>query len=65
MISSTKDLEPGMLFTTNGKDVWEVESFCEFPTVSMKNVRTAERTRGAVGSPILENFVPLTWSNKK
>jgi len=59
MISSVHSLTPGDLYTTDGKDVWEIESFCEHPTVTLKNVRTGERIGGAVGCRNVADFVPL------
>jgi hypothetical protein len=59
MIQSVHNLTPGDLFTTDGRDVWEIVSFCEHPTVTLKNVRTGETTYGAVGCRNLANFVPL------
>jgi len=59
MIDSTRNLEPGKLFTTGGKDVWEVDSFCTLPTVTLKNIRTGETTGGGVGCLNLKDFVPL------
>ncbi len=59
MISSTNDLNPGDLYTTDGKDVWIVQSFCEHPTVTMQNLRSDERVGGAVGSRNLKDFVKL------
>lgn len=59
MISSVCNLKPGDLYTTDGKDVWEIESLCEYPTVTLKNVRTGEQIGGAVGCRNVADFVPL------
>jgi len=59
MIYSTKGLEAGALYTSDGKDVWEVESFFEMPSVTLKNLRTGERMTGGVGCLNFTPFVPL------
>ena len=59
MISSTNDLKPGDLYTTDGKDVWIVQSFCEHPTVTMQNIRSGKSVGGAVGCRNLKDFVKL------
>lgn len=59
MIYSTEGLEAGALYTSDGKDVWEVESFFEMPSVTLKNLRTGERMTGGVGCLNFTPFVPL------
>jgi len=59
MIRSLQDITVRDLFTTSGSDVWEVESFCEHPTITLRNVRTGEQCGGAVGCRNLRDFVPL------
>jgi len=59
MINSTEGLEPGALYTSDGKDVWEVESFFEMPSVTLKNLRTGEKMTGGVGCLNFTPFVPL------
>jgi len=49
----------GTLFTTNGKDVWKLITYCEYPTATFVNVETKEQTGGAVGSPIVNQFKEL------
>lgn len=49
----------GKLFTTNGKDVWRLVSYCEYPTTTFENIETKEKTGGAVGSPIVNQFKEL------
>lgn len=51
--------EPGELFTTDGKDVWELTSFCLEPTATLKNLRTGEVKGGAVCSLLLQDFIKL------
>ncbi len=58
-ITSVAGLEPGDLFTTDGKDVWELVSFCEVPTATLKNLRTGETTGGGVGCLNLSKFLRL------
>lgn len=60
MITSVHLLAVGQLYTSGEyNDVWEVESFCAQPTVTLKNLRTGERRGGAVGSPIVRDFTRL------
>ena len=59
MINSTEGLEAGALYTSDGKDVWEVESFFEMPSVTLKNLRTGQRMTGGVGCLNFTPFVPL------
>lgn len=58
-IKSVHQLEPGQLYTTNGKDVWVLESFCEHPTATLRNLNTDEKRGGAVGCMSLQDFVRL------
>ena len=59
MINTVEGMKPKDLFTSDGKDVWEVESFCGLPTVTLKNLRTGKKISGAVGCLNLKDFVPL------
>ena len=59
MISSLSGINPKDLFTIDGQDVWEVESMCESPTITLKNLRTGDKMGGAVGCRLLKDFVPL------
>jgi hypothetical protein len=58
-IDSIRGLEPGDLFTTNGKDVWRLESYCDYSTISLINVGNGELCSGAVGCLNLQPFVRL------
>lgn len=58
-INSLDGIKPGDLYTTNGTDVWIVDHYCEYPTITMKNVRTGKTQGGAVGSPNVKDFVKL------
>ena len=46
-------------YTTNGEDIWQLITYCEFPTATMLNIKTGERVGGAIGSPILKPFIKL------
>jgi hypothetical protein len=59
MIDTVAGLKPGDLFTTDGRDVWEVESFFSMPSITMKNLRTGETTTAGVGALNLRPFIPL------
>lgn len=49
----------GHYFTIDGTDVWEMVSYCEYPTATMLNLKTGERKGGAVGSLLLRPFQRL------
>ena len=54
------DLRRGcLLYTTDGRDVWRVKYWCEYPTVTLENMETKEVCGGAVQSLIMEPFVKL------
>ncbi|MCF7853608.1 MAG: hypothetical protein K9N51_02330 [Candidatus Pacebacteria bacterium] len=59
MINSVHDLDVGDLYTTDGKDVWEVKTFIDRPSVTLQNVRTGEERGGAVGCRLLADFIRL------
>ena len=40
---NSKDLEADALFTTNGKDVWKLRSFCMSPTCRLENLEHPDR----------------------
>lgn len=63
-IDSLNGVEPGDLYTTDGKDVWKVESFCEQPTITLVKMSSQgrglqERKGGAVGCLNLQDFKRL------
>ena len=58
-IKTTTGLCLGSLYTIDGNDVWEVISYCNQPTVTMRNVRTNDERSGAVGCPLLSEFMLL------
>ena len=64
MISRLEGVELGDLYTRDGKDAWEVLSFCELPTITMKNLRTGELVEGAVGCRLMEPFEKLFTANE-
>lgn len=47
------------LYTTNGKDVWKVTSYCKHPTVSLKNLETGQEIGGAIHSLNIRPFKEL------
>lgn len=61
-INSLDGVAPGDLYTKDGKDVWIVETYCEHPTITMKNLATGQKQGGAVGSLIVKSFVKLVPS---
>ena len=64
MISRLEGVEQGDLYTRDGKDVWEVFSYCELPTITMKNLRTGELVEGAVGCRLMSPFEKLFTANQ-
>ena len=58
-IASLNGVEIGQFYTTDGKDIWEVESYCESPTITLKNVKTEARCGGGVGCLNLSKFQKL------
>jgi hypothetical protein len=64
MISRLEGVESGDLYTRDGKDVWEVFTYCELPTITMKNIRTGELVGGAVGCRLMAPFEKLFTANK-
>lgn len=58
-IDSLSNIKIQDLFTIDGKDVWAVETYCELPTITLKNIRTGEKRGGAVGCLNLKDFVKL------
>lgn len=59
MISSLRGITFGDIYSTDGKDVWEVRSMCQEPTITLVNLRTGETTGGAVGCGNLKNMTSL------
>lgn len=64
-IYSLQGVEVGALYTTDGQDVWEVQSYCQSPTITLKNLRTGHTTGGAVGCPNVADFVRLVKDEPK
>lgn len=62
-IRSLDGIKPGDLYTTNGTDVWRVQSLCEYPTITLVSESGSQRG-GAVGSPIVSDFVRLVPETK-
>lgn len=58
-IRMTLSLRPGDLFTTDGKDVWELESFYDLPSFTMHNLRTGQRENFGQGGLMADRYVAL------
>ena len=41
------------------EDIWQMITYCEYPTATMLNIRIGERVGGAVGCPNLQPFKKL------
>lgn len=50
----------GKLFTIDGSDAWRCISYCEYPTITFKNLETGQLQGGAIGCLNVRNFKPLT-----
>ncbi len=44
------------LFTTDGKDVWELESYYIAPSCTLRNLRTGEKQNFGIGGLTAETF---------
>lgn len=58
-IRITSSLRPGDLFTTDGKDVWELESFYDLPSFTMHNLRTGQRENFGQGGLMADRYIAL------
>ncbi len=54
----------GKFYTTDGTDIWMLQSYCGQPTVTMVNVRTGDLRGGAVGCLNLQPFKKLVIEEK-
>lgn len=50
----------GSFFTTDGKDVWELESCFQTPSCTMVNLKTDARTTFGSGGITFESFRKLS-----
>lgn len=50
--------EVGLLFIRAGR-VYIMESYCEQPTATFRDLQSGDKVGGAVGCPDLEGFKPL------
>jgi len=53
---NANDLKTDVFFTTNGKDIWELEYFCLQPTCLLRNIKTDEKMDFAMGGLTAERF---------
>lgn len=58
-ITRDAEAEVGQLFTRNGEDVYELISYCDRPSVKLKDIRTGEVIHVPVGTPRSEEFIRL------
>lgn len=63
-IDDIGDVKPGQLYTKDGKDVWEVASYFDRPSLTLKNIRTGETETGGVGCLNFKPFKKLVPVNK-
>ena len=53
------DFNLNNLFTVTGRDVWKIVSYCETPTVEMKNLETTETMRFGMGGVTAEKVTKI------
>ena len=58
-IIATKKLRPGDLFSKERGDVWEVVSYFDIPSFTMKNLRTGEQENFGQGSNMADRYQRL------
>jgi hypothetical protein len=63
-IDSLDGIDIGDTFTHDGADKWTVESYCQFPTLTLVNKETGEKITAAVGSGLMREFQPCRKSKK-
>ncbi len=63
-ITSIEGVELGGLYTTGKNSVWEVKSYAQAPTITLKNLRTGEEIFGGVGCLNFAPFVKLVPDSK-
>ena len=56
-----QDLKEYDYFTRGKNDVWVKTSWCESPTVCLKNVKTGEIEDFGIGGLTSESFTPLKF----
>lgn len=63
------DLEEQGFFTTNGVDIWKLESVCKSPSCTMRNLETGEEENFGLSGLTARKFhrikMPITQENKK
>jgi len=52
----SRDLELHALFTTDGKDVWKLESYYNGPSCNVKNIETGEVRNFGMDGHTARNF---------
>ena len=53
---NSSDLKKEAYFTTNGKDVWELESYYLVPSCTMVNLKTGDRMNFGMGALTAASF---------
>jgi len=49
---------------TDGHNVWEIETYCDRPTVTLKNIHNGNKLYGAIGCSNFSNLVKLVPETK-
>lgn len=61
---NSSDLEPNSFFTTNGKDIWKLGTFCLSPTCTLINLETGEEESFGMNGFTAQNFNKITMPMK-
>lgn len=59
MIISLERVNPGDLYTTTGRDIWQVLDVFKEPTIILKNTATGDTLEGPCGHSMFDQFVRL------
>ncbi len=56
---NVEDLKNGKFFTTNGKDIWKLESYCLYPTCTLVNLETGKKESFGLGGLTAQGFLKI------
>ena len=60
-----EDLEPNAIFTTNGKDIWRLKSFCMEPSCDLLNLESGAVESFGMGGLTAQTFRRITMPEIK
>lgn len=61
---NSNDLQLGALFTTDGNDLWMLESYFDVPSCTMLNAATGERQTFGIGGLTSQTFTKIDRTNQ-